>query len=73
MKTYTVVLLYPDYLTGDFGADLYVSAVEAESIADAVANVQIMAAQDNVPDADDFRPILVLDGIPEIVADATNF
>ena len=29
MHPYTVVLLYPEFATGDFGADVYVTCVQA--------------------------------------------
>jgi hypothetical protein len=39
---YTVLLLYPDYATGNFGEDTYMTCVEAES----VASAQVLAQQE---------------------------
>ena len=74
MKTFTVFLLYPDYATGDYGADLYVESAEAEDYKEATTMVQAMAEQanDNIA-AEDFRPIAVLEGEHWLVADATSF
>lgn len=75
--TYTVVLLYPDYLAKDFGANLYVDATRARTLERAVRAAQWRAvraqAPDTVDDPSDFRPILVLAGVVEVVADATWF
>jgi hypothetical protein len=77
MRFYTVVLLYPDYLTGDFGADIYVDAARAKNLERAVRAVQWRAVRaqlpDSVNDPSDFRPILVLAGDVKVVADATSF
>lgn len=77
MRVYTVVLLYPDYLTGNFGADIYVDAACAKSLERAVRAVpwRAVLAQlaDSVDDPSDFRPILVLAGDVKVVADATSF
>jgi hypothetical protein len=73
-ETFTVVLLYPDYATGDFGADLYVECVPARDEFAAAKQVQQLAHRANrkIPAAD-FRPVLVLAGDCQVVADATSF
>jgi hypothetical protein len=80
-KTYSVVLLYPQDATSDYGADIYVSAAYGcSTIASAVELVQ-KEASENVTDRDgtplfapsDFRCILVLDGAVKCVGDAEGF
>lgn len=78
MRMYTVVLLYPDYMTDDYGADVYVESTEAEDFNDAVRVVQEIVAFDTreagtVRDPADFRPVLVMKGQVEVVADARSF
>lgn len=77
---YTVICLYPDYLTDDYGADIYVDWALAKSPEDAGRLVQkkAQAAQndgecDVVDDPADFRVIAVWKGKTVILADATNF
>lgn len=75
MKTFTVVLLYPDYMTDDFGAEMYVAVEEGEDAYAAVKEVQRQAKRVNTSaiDAEDFRAVLVLAGDVEVVLSATNF
>lgn len=69
-RPYSVLLLYPDYLADDFGHDTYYAHVMASDPASAVREAQqeAMAANtgpDDEPDADnadDFHPLLVLEG-----------
>jgi hypothetical protein len=75
-KLYTVVLLYPDYATDDFGADTYTTCVRAvdEYAAEPLAQAEALA--DNlgiIEDATDFRPILVLEGDVKVLASALDF
>ena len=77
---YTVVLLYPHSLTGDYGADVYVETAEAKDLWKATKAVQRMAMRDNQEcveknnvKIDDFRPVLVFTGDCEIVAAAPDF
>ncbi len=75
MTSYTVFLLYPDYLTGDFGADIYVDSAEAEDAYNAVPIVQqraVDALESPVP-LDDFRCVAVIAGEHELELDATCF
>jgi hypothetical protein len=69
MKTYTVLLLYPEFMTDSFGTDTYMTSVQAED----VKNAQ-RAAQQEMVDAhqdmeispplrlDDFEVIMVIEG-----------
>jgi hypothetical protein len=71
---FTVVLLYPDYATGDYGGDIYVTAVFAKDAKAAVAAARKAAYKgSSVNAAADFRSILVLAGDCHVVADATSF
>jgi len=82
-KWYTVILLYPDYMADDYGADIYVEWAHAEDYEEAVSIVRAkaVAAQcDNTKlgscdttDPNDFRPIAVMLGRILLEADATNF
>lgn len=74
-QTFTAVCLYPDYLTSDFGADVYVNAAEGQDGYEAAAAVQRMAAQANGDDVnpEDFRVIAVIAGDVTLELDATNF
>ena len=76
---YTVICLYPDYLTDDFGADIYVDWVLAPDPVQAGLGGQkkAVAAQDRdnpseIP-ADDFRVIAVLKGRHTLAADAASY
>lgn len=80
-EKYTVILLYPDYATQDFGADIYVQTTMAEDGYKATEIVQRYAEGDNVDDetgepaipADDFRCIAVIKGDVHLELDATCF
>ena len=75
---YTVVLLCPDYATGDFGADIKVVLAEAVNGESATKKAQREASRDcNHPGSvkippQDFRMILVLEGDVSVVGDATS-
>ena len=75
---FTVVLLYPDYATGDFGADVYIGSARAKDGYAATGIVQRRAHREvdnhgsRIP-ADDFRPILVFRGDLPVELDATSF
>lgn len=74
LPVFTVVLLYPDYATGDFGADIYVECVPAKDEFAAAKQVQQLAHRANrTIRAADFRPVLVLAGDCQVMADATSF
>lgn len=80
-RMFTVVLLYPDYATGDFGADIYVDAVDADDPHDAAEIIQQRAFDANggasvsnpVNDPDDFRPIAVIAGDVYLELSALDF
>lgn len=73
--TYTAVLLYPDYATGDYGADIFVECATAREPEQAAHEVQKMASVANDGDipAEDFRVIAVFAGDHSTVLDATSF
>lgn len=74
LPVFTVVLLYPDYATGDFGADVYIDCVSAKDEFAAAKKVQQLAHQANrTIRTADFRPVLVLAGDCQVRADATSF
>lgn len=79
MTGYTVILLYPDHATGDYGADIYVEYSPKADPYEAAEDVRRMAAEANgdnergaIP-ADDFRPIAVIEGDHVLALDATSF
>lgn len=77
-KVYTVILLYPEYATEDYGADIYVNCSVSPDPEIAVREVQQMAAAANAHNdpligASDFRPIAVIDGEVTLELDATCF
>ncbi len=73
-KKWTVVLLYPDYSTGDFGADIFVDWARAENVFKATSIVQRKAHRSNpeIPGID-FRPIAVFEGHHMVMASALDF
>lgn len=83
LPTWTVILLYPDYMTDDFGADIYVDSAEANDPYEAVKIVQETAASaasaafaysaDFHETPDNFRCIGVIKGKHNFVLDATSF
>jgi hypothetical protein len=73
---YTVICLYPDYITGDFGADIYVNTVAAKDAYKAASDVQLMAMEansDTCCEPEDFRVIAVIKGDVTLELDASNF
>ena len=73
--TFTAVLLYSDYATGDFGEDVYASTFEPARPQDAarLAQLEAISVNDQIQLADDMRCILVLRGTCKISLDATSF
>ena len=76
---WTVILLYPDYATGDFGADIYVEWAACKDPHKAAAIVQKKAWEANggeggtIHKPEDMRPIAVLKGHQTLELDATCF
>jgi len=77
---YTAVLLYPDYATGDYGADIKVLSARAGDPAEAAALCQRQAMEETNADSDvhiegptDFRCIAVFEGELQTVLDAPDF
>lgn len=74
-KMFTVVLLYPQWSTDDYGSDLYVHSTLATSWEAAVQLAQEMAASSNKQleaAPSDFEMTLVFRGSPTVVADAMS-
>lgn len=78
-RWWTVMLLYPEYLTDDYGSDIFVDSVRTASPEEAVAVVQRKAAKAQSDlseesaadtDADDFKMVAVWPGRSELVLDA---
>jgi hypothetical protein len=74
-KRYTVVLLYPDYMTDSYGTDIFTGWTKAENVEAAAKNVQKQASRSNDKSAppEDFAVLLVYLGHLMAQADATNF
>jgi hypothetical protein len=76
---WTVILLYPDYATGDFGADIFAGWASCNDPHKAVAIVQKSAWEANggrkgsINAPEDMRPIAVLKGHQTLELDATCF
>lgn len=70
MTTYTVLLLHPDYLAEDYGADIYTTTVEADSpdLAIGMAEIQASIACAHAAPPEDFKAIAVFLGVPAGVA-----
>lgn len=70
LKPYTVLLLYPDHMSDNYGEETYFTHVEALDPDAAIAAAQQEAVQANTADGDepdmsimaDFNPLLVLNG-----------
>lgn len=75
MKAYTVLLIYPDYLASQYGEEFYMESAEAETPKEAVAKVQQMAVETNIPNGDnegdidpvDFAVVAVFEGVVQSV------
>jgi len=60
MNDYTVILLRPDYVTGDFGQDTYMTWVNADTVDEAVVLAQLKAAAADCIDLGDFDDYFVI-------------
>lgn len=69
MPQYAVVLLYPDYLTDNFGQETYTEIVDAAYTAEAVAKIQVAAAvANNINTPEDFLPLAAITGHDLMIA-----
>jgi hypothetical protein len=57
MKPYTVMMMYPDYMTDDYGQETYMAWVEGSSLKDAVLKAQRKAVEESMPDETDHEYI----------------
>jgi hypothetical protein len=75
MNQYSVMVLYPEYATSDYGGDYYFAHTEADNAFEAARNVQRMASEANDLDIDaaGFRPIAVFSGAIELALGALDF
>jgi len=76
-RWWTVILLYPDYMTDDYGADIYVDWARTASPEKATAIVKRKAANaqnqdDGIVNADDFRMIAVWQGRTTLALDSNS-
>ena len=76
-RWWTVMLLYPDYMTEDFGADIFVDWALTATAQEAAAIVRRKAAEVQTigsPEelANDFRMIAVWPGRTTLALDATS-
>ncbi len=64
MNEYTVILLYPDYLAQDYGADIFCATVHADDADRAIATAEIRAstACEHAAPPEDFKAIAVILG-----------
>lgn len=65
MKPYTVLLLYPDYMTADYGQETFLAHVAAPTVKDAQYAAQMDAISMNTMDSDkaeDFSVLAVFEG-----------
>ena len=69
MKTYTVLLLYPDYLAGQYGADTYLDHVHADTLKGAITQAQLgavglesEAGDDRGIEPEDFHCLMCIEG-----------
>lgn len=63
MPQYAIVLLYPDYLTDNFGQETYTEIIHAENAAVAVQHIQrSLAVNHDIEDPTDFHPLAVITG-----------
>lgn len=74
MNTYTVMLLYPDYVSDQFGHEHFTECVEAETVSEAVKKVRESACEANthqgdchINDPTDFAVTAVMLGKVEFV------
>jgi hypothetical protein len=76
---WTVILLYPDYCTDDFGGDIYVGWVACNDPHKAAAIAQKKAWKANdgpegsIDKPEDLRVIAVISGHHKLELDATSF
>lgn len=71
MNTYTVILLFPDYIANNYGQDHYFWRGEASSPADAALVAQQFLAyeynsDDSTSGPDDFYVVAVIEGEPRV-------
>lgn len=66
MNKYSVLLSIPDYLTHNYGQDVYFSYQDARNVNEAIGKAQLEASNDYplTNDSNDFYPLLVLEGHP---------
>jgi hypothetical protein len=70
---YTVILLYPDHATDDFGGETWISTIEAANAPEAIAATQKKAAEQNeVEQPEDFRMLAVFIGEPTLILRSTH-
>lgn len=66
VSTYTVILLYPDYIASNYGEDYYFWKGEAESPTDAARKAQQFLASEHNNEPEDFYVVVVIGGEPKL-------
>lgn len=65
LKKWSVLLLYPDYSTDDYGQETYYAWVKAKNPKEAVTEAQLEAQRHNdsaIEEPSDFFPLLCIPG-----------
>lgn len=81
-RDWTVIMLYPDYMTEDYGADIYTAWAKHEDPFEATKLARKNAYDDQQPDngdenpvndPEDFRVIAVIEGAHALQLSAADF
>lgn len=70
LSPYTVILLYPDYASEEFGQDYYVDQTYARSVEEAVNNVRQAAMAPDIKDPTDFVATAVIEDLVAVLLPA---
>lgn len=56
MRTFTIVLLYPDTVASTFGHDTYITAIRADNVPQAIQLAKIEACSNTPAEVDEMDP-----------------
>jgi hypothetical protein len=68
MKTYTILLLRPDYMTDNYVRDTYLTSAKGKTVEDAIIKARLEAVREDDPTADpedatdDYAVLLCIEG-----------
>lgn len=70
MSKYTVILLRPDFISDDYGRDVYFARVEADSLTKAIkkGQAEVRKADGNQAKNADYAMVAVFNGEPLLLA-----